>query len=89
MQHIETKFYIRILAADKPGVLSQVTGILGRAGIGINSVTQQAHDADLKAVPVIMLTDYSTEKALRSALNKIEKLSSVKSKPVAIRMEQL
>ncbi|MBP9853521.1 MAG: homoserine dehydrogenase [Candidatus Omnitrophica bacterium] len=89
IDHIETKFYIRILAADKPGVLSQVTGILGRAGIGINSVTQQAHDADLKAVPVIMLTDYSTEKALRSALNKIEKLSSVKSKPVAIRMEQL
>jgi len=86
---IETKFYIRIHAADKPGVLSQVTGILGRAGIGINSVTQQAHDLDLKAVPVILLTDYTTEKALRSALNKIERLASVKTKPVAIRMEKL
>lgn len=89
IDNIETKFYIRIHAVDEPGVLSQVTGILGRAGIGINSVTQQAHDQTLKAVPVIMLTEYTTEKILRTALKKIEKLETVRHKPVAIRMEKL
>lgn len=89
IDHIETKFYIRISAADKPGVLSQVTGILGRANIGINSVSQQMHDTALKSIPVIMLTENTTEQKLRSALNKIQKLPSIKGKPVAIRMERL
>ncbi|MCB9721716.1 MAG: homoserine dehydrogenase [Candidatus Omnitrophica bacterium] len=89
IDHIETKFYIRIHAVDEPGVLSQVTGILGRAGIGINSVSQQQHDGALKAVPVIMLTDYTTEKVVRTALKKIQKLDTVRHKPVAIRMEKL
>ncbi|MBZ0166530.1 MAG: homoserine dehydrogenase [Candidatus Omnitrophica bacterium] len=89
IDNIESKFYIRIHAVDEPGVLSQVTGILGRAGIGINSVSQQPHDETLKAVPVIMLTEYTTEKALRAALGKIQKLDTVRHKPVAIRMEKL
>lgn len=89
IDNIETKFYIRIHAVDEPGVLSQVTGILGRAGIGINSVSQQRHDEALKAVPVILLTDYTTEKVVRAALKKIQKLDTVRHKPVAIRMEKL
>ncbi len=85
---IESKFYLRFMASDKPGVLAKITGVLGRAGIGINSVTQKQHH-QTSTVPVIMLTDYSTEKKLRSALNTIHKMPVVKAKPVAIRMEKL
>ncbi len=85
---IQTKFYIRFMAIDKPGVLAKITGILGQYNIGINSVTQKAHNR-LSIVPVIMLTDYVTEMNLRLALNEIEKLSVIKGKPVAIRMEKL
>ena len=88
IDNIECKFYIRIEAVDKPGVLARITGILGRAGIGINSVQQNPHEKEAH-VPVILLTDYSTEKKLRRALNQIEKLKTVKRKPVAIRMEKL
>lgn len=85
---IKTKFYLRFMAGDKPGVLSKITGVLGNEGIGINSVTQNPH-LKTQAVPVIMLTDYTTEKSLRKALNQIHKMPEVKAKPVAIRMEKL
>lgn len=88
IDQIKTKFYIRFMAVDKPGVLSKIAGILGRHGIGINSVNQRAHNP-ASAVPVVMLTNYTTEKMMRLALEKIQKLSIVKSKPVAIRMEKL
>ena len=88
IDQIRTRFYIRLMAVDKPGVLAKITGILGHHGIGLNSVTQKVHNRTY-AVPVIMLTDYTTEKMLRLSLEKIYKLSIVKSKPVAIRMEKL
>lgn len=84
---IRTKFYLRFMASDKPGVLSKITGILGDHGIGIDSVTQKARDTSI--VPVVMLTDYALEKNVRLALDKIHKLPIVSSKPVAIRMEKL
>ena len=88
IDQIQTKFYIRFMALDRPGVLSKISGILGKHGISINSVTQKVHKKT-SAVPVVMLTDYATEKNVRLALQKIHKLSIVRSKPVAIRMEKL
>jgi len=85
---ISSRFYFRFTATDKPGVLSKISGVLGRHGIGINSVTQKIHHRS-PSVPVVMLTDYATEKNVRAALKQIEKLSIVKAKPVAIRMEDL
>jgi homoserine dehydrogenase len=88
IDQIRTKFYLRFMATDKPGVLAQITGILGKHGISINSVTQKAHK-HASTVPVVMLTDYAPEKMVRLALEKIYNLSIVKSRPVAIRMENL
>jgi homoserine dehydrogenase len=85
---VNTKFYLRFMVMDKPGVLSVITGILGKNNIGINSVTQKAHNK-MAAVPVIMLTDYTSEHMLRIALEEIQQLQVVKSRPVAIRMEKL
>lgn len=85
---VKTRFYIRFMATDKPGVLSKITGVLGQYGIGINSVTQKQHHYG-STIPVIMLTDDTPEKNLRLALEEIYNLSVVKSKPVAIRMEDL
>jgi len=85
---ISTRFYIRFMANDKPGTLSAIAGVLGDHGISIHSVNQKAHNPT-SAVPVIMLTDYAPEKMVRLALDKIHKLGIVRSKPVAIRMENL
>ena len=88
IDQIKTKFYIRFMVRDKPGVLSVITGILGKHNIGINSVTQNAHNPT-STVAVRMLTDYTSEKEFRLDFNKIQQLPLIKSKPVAIRMEKL
>ncbi len=88
IEQARTKYYLRFMASDKPGTLSKISGILGRYKIGINSVTQKAHYGK-STVPVIILTDYAPEKNFHTALQKIYQLSIVKSKPVAIRMENL
>ncbi len=85
---VKTKYYLRFMASDKPGTLSKLAGVLGRYKIGINSVTQKAHSGK-STVPVIILTDDAPERLFRLALQKIDQLSIVKSKPVAIRMENL
>lgn len=87
IDNIETKFYIRFTVMDKPGVLATISGILGRYGISIASVTQKARYR--ATVPIVMLTHSSRERNVRLALEKISKLPAVKSDPVAIRMERL
>ncbi len=88
IDQVNTKFYLRFMAIDKPGVLSKISGILGHHGIGINSVTQRASNK-AAAVPVIMLTDFALEKNVRLALKRIDTLAIVKGKSIAIRMENL
>jgi len=88
MDEIETEFYIRLMVLDRPGVLSRITGILGKYGISIASVTQKAVSKNT-AVPLVMLTHSAKERAVRLALKKIGQLKAVKARPVAIRMEEL
>lgn len=88
IDNVETKFYMRFMVTDKPGVLSTIAGILGRYHISIASVTQKARNRS-SAAQIIMITHNAQERKLRLALEKIYKLSIVKSRPVAIRMERL
>ncbi len=88
IDQIETRFYIRFMAIDKPGVLSKISGILGKFGISISSVTQQEKRRS-SAVPVVMLTHDAKEKNMCLALEQIYKLAVIRERPVAIRMEKI
>jgi homoserine dehydrogenase len=85
---IETKFYIRFMAIDKPGVLARIAGVLGKYNISIASVSQKARRY-ASAVPVVMLTHETKERNMRLALEKIYRMAIIRDKPVAIRMENL
>ena len=86
IDEFENKYYIRILAVDKPGVLAKISGILAKFGISIASVTQK-EKLKSQVVPVVMVTHQAKEKDLRSALKMIDKLTEIKEKSVAIRIE--
>jgi len=88
IDQIMTKFYLRFMATDKPGVLAQIAGVLGKYDVGINSVTQNVHNK-AATVPVVMLTEFAPEQMVRQALEEIHKLPIARGKPVAIRMEKL
>ncbi|MDD5130271.1 MAG: homoserine dehydrogenase [Candidatus Omnitrophica bacterium] len=82
----ENKYYIRITAVDKPGVLAKISGILAKFGISIASVNQK-EKLKSHVVPVVMVTHEVKEKNLRGALKMIDKLTDIKDKSIAIRIE--
>lgn len=89
IEDIETAYYLRISAIDKPGVLSRITQILSDAGISIEALIQKQPKEGEMRVPVILLTNCAIEKQIIEAIEKIEQLESVQDKIVRIRVESL
>jgi homoserine dehydrogenase len=86
MDNIETKYYFRFSALDRPGVLSKISGILGENDISIATCIQKARGEGV-AVPIVMTTYKAQEKNVRQALKKIDKLDMVQDKTILIRIE--
>ena len=89
IQDVETGFYIRFSALDQPGVLSNVTKIMGDAGISIEAIIQREQPAGERYVNVIILTNVTKEKYLDEAVERIELLETVRGQVNFIRVEYL
>ncbi|KQC11435.1 MAG: homoserine dehydrogenase [Smithella sp. SDB] len=87
MDNVETKYYFRFSANDRPGVLSKISGILGKNNISIATCIQKARGKK-GAVPIVMTTYKAKEKNVQQALKKIDKLDIVHGSTVLIRIEE-
>lgn len=87
MDDVETKYYMRFTTVDKPGVLSRITGVLGKNNVSISSCFQKGNDRS-KQVPIIMITHKAREKNVMKALREIDKLDIVKAKTIYVRIEE-
>lgn len=89
IDHIISRYYLRISTIDKPGVLSKITGILGSKKVSIASVHQDAvaDSSRDKAVSVVLVTHMSVEKNVQAAVRRINQLSTTKAATVVLRME--
>jgi homoserine dehydrogenase len=87
INEIETKYYIRFTVVDRPGVLSKISGVLGKNGVSIASVFQK-ESASSREVPIIMVTHRAREGDIRKALREIDRLEVVKRKSRFIRIEE-
>ncbi len=86
MESVRTCYYLRVMAQDRPGVLSKVTGILGDHDISIASVIQKGR-ATAEAVPVVLMTHEAQERDMRAALVAIDRLADVPLPTTMIRVE--
>ncbi|MEW6324289.1 MAG: homoserine dehydrogenase [Nitrospirota bacterium] len=86
MTEIESLYYLRFLAYDRPGVLSGIAGVLGRHEISIASVIQKSR-ARGAAVPLIMMTHRARERQVRQALAEIDAGKDVAGRTVLMRIE--
>jgi homoserine dehydrogenase len=86
MEKVRTCYYLRVMAQDRPGVLSKVTGILGDHDISIASVIQKGR-ATAEAVPVVLMTHEAQERDMRAALAAIDRLPDVPLPTTLIRVE--
>jgi len=89
IEDVETSYYLRLHALDKPGVLAEVTRILADLNISIESILQKEPRPNEETVPVIILTQRVREKNMNEAIARIEKLASIKEHVARIRLEHL
>jgi len=84
-----TAYFLRMEALDKPGVLADVTRILGARSISIEAIRQTEPGLGQKTATVIILTQRTQEQHMNEALAEIESLDSINGKVKRIRVEHL
>ena len=87
MDDITSCYYLRFSVLDKPGVMSRITGVLGKNNISISSMIQKGRKVD-EAVPVVMMTHEAIEHNVRKALAEIDTMDCVAGATVVIRVEE-
>ncbi len=86
---IESAYYLRMSAIDKPGVLSRVAQIFSDAGISIEALIQKEPAEGENHVPLIMLTNRTLERKMNEAVAQIEALDSTIGEITRLRVESL
>lgn len=89
IEDVVTAYYLRLEAEDRPGVLADITRILGDAGISIEAILQKEPLPSARHVPIIMLTHRVTEGHMNRAIAAMEALDSVNGQVTRIRLEHL
>ncbi|MBM4295368.1 MAG: homoserine dehydrogenase [Deltaproteobacteria bacterium] len=86
LNDLVTNYYFRFAARDRPGVLSQISGALGKQGISIAAVIQKGREV-AGTVPIVMITHEAREQDVRHALAEIDRLEVVQPPTVYYRIE--
>ncbi|MDH5571680.1 MAG: homoserine dehydrogenase [Gammaproteobacteria bacterium] len=89
IDEVQTSYYLRMQADDRPGVLADVTRILGDSGISIEAIIQKEPVVDSDKANIIMLTHRVEEAQMNKAIAGIEALSAIHGNVTRIRMETL
>lgn len=86
---VKSAYYLRMRMLDKPGVLADVTRILGDRGISIDAMIQKEPADNEAEANIIILTHVTVEKTMNEAIAAIEALPAIDGKVTRIRMEEL
>ena len=86
---VETAYYLRMQADDKPGVLAEVSDTFAKNSISIEAVTQKEPASGESSVHLIMMTQKCVESNVNKAIQAVESLASVQGDVVRIRVEHL
>ncbi|MBS3803112.1 MAG: homoserine dehydrogenase [Oleiphilaceae bacterium] len=87
MEDIQSAYYLRIQALDRPGVLAKVASVLSEHGINIESIMQKESEVTDGRIPVIILTHTVQERQINRAIEDLEALTDIEDKVVRIRAE--
>ncbi|MFK7897979.1 MAG: homoserine dehydrogenase [Myxococcota bacterium] len=86
-EEVSGRVYLRISVKSRPAVLAEITGALGAAAVGVESVVQRAHGTGENA-SIIILTQTTNQAALSTAVEQIAGLADVTEAPRVIRIEE-
>lgn len=83
-----SKYYLRVEAEDRPGVLARIATILGEHDIGILSVIQP-EDHDEETAPIVLMLHFAKFGIVREAIAEIDKLDCVRGETTLLRVEDI
>ena len=89
ISEISSAYYLRLRAMDKPGVLAEVTKILGDRNISIDAMMQKEPTDNETEADIVILTHITVEKNVDQAIAAIEALPAIAGKVTRLRMEEL
>jgi homoserine dehydrogenase len=77
MSELRTRYYMRMMVVDSPGVLAKIAHVLGVHQISIASVIQKEADAQAQTAEIVIMTHEAQEEAVQQALQEVERLPVV------------
>ncbi|HEY4712499.1 MAG TPA: homoserine dehydrogenase [Dehalococcoidia bacterium] len=87
MSEVKTRYYLSLNAPDRPGVLSQISKVLGDNSISISSVIQKESDLAAQTAIIVIMTYPAEEKGMQKALKQLRQLPVVNEVSNFIRVE--
>ncbi len=91
MDEVCTRYYVRLLAEDRPGVFAQITHALGEAKISLASVIQKQNvllgDPPVEYAEIVLMTHEAAEASMQGAVRAIAALPAVREVGSLIRVE--
>lgn len=85
----DTANYLRMDLLDQPGVLAELTKILGEHSISIKSMLQKQEEKQEQTVPIIIVTQNVLEQRMQQAIKEMQALHEVQSTIIRIRIKQI
>jgi homoserine dehydrogenase len=89
ISEIQSAYYLRLRASDKPGVLAGVTKILADRNISIDALLQKEPDDNETEADIVILTHITVEKNMDEGIAAIESLPAIVGKVIKLRIEDL
>lgn len=83
-EEMRSQYYLRLMVADKPGILAQITNLFAENGLSIEAVVQRPSASE--CAHLLFATHEATEKAVCALMVQLNELESVLEKPFMIRI---
>ncbi|UCD21376.1 MAG: homoserine dehydrogenase, partial [Chloroflexota bacterium] len=87
ISEVTTRYYLRLNAPDRTGVLAQISKVLGDNSISISSVIQKESDLTAQTAIIVIMTYPAEEKGMQKALKQLKQLPVVNEVSNFIRVE--
>jgi len=89
IEKVSTAYYLRMRVDDIPGVMADITRIMGESDISIEAILQKEPESGVEQATIIMLTQKIREMQMDTAIDKIRELDTVHGEIHRIRVEPL
>ena len=86
--HTVDRYYLRMQVIDKPGVMAEITGILGNNGVSIASIIQHKREngSSSKTVPLVIMSHETTHGSIIQSVSEFTQSDNIESQAVVYKV---